>query len=83
MWLDCYFFACWHSESSSGSGYRGCKNQFSDVSWRSAYGIASTFFATAFAGVLFAAGKVVFQKSTLYTWGTNETRNIAQPTNHR
>lgn len=33
------------------------KTQFTDVSWRSAYGIAGTVIATAIAGVMFATGK--------------------------
>lgn len=33
------------------------KTQFSNISWRSAYGIAGTVIATALAGVQFAAGK--------------------------
>ena len=33
------------------------KTQFSDVSWRSAYGIAGTFLATTIAGIFFATGK--------------------------
>ena len=33
------------------------KTQFSNISWRSAYGIAGAVIATAIAGVLFAVGK--------------------------
>ena len=33
------------------------KTQFSNISWRSAYGIAGAVIATAIAGVLFALGK--------------------------
>ena len=33
------------------------KTQFSDVSWRSAYGIAGAVIATTIAGVMFATGK--------------------------
>lgn len=33
------------------------KTQFSNISWRSVYGIAGTAIATAIAGVLFAVGK--------------------------
>lgn len=33
------------------------KTQFSDISWRSAYGITGTFLATTIAGILFTAGK--------------------------
>ena len=33
------------------------KAQFSNISWRSVYGIAGTAIATAIAGVLFAVGK--------------------------
>lgn len=35
------------------------KTQFSNISWRSAYGIAGTVIATAIAGTLFAVGKTV------------------------
>lgn len=38
-------------------GIEIAKTQFSDVSWRSAYGIAGAIIATAVAGLLFAAGK--------------------------
>ena len=33
------------------------KTQFSNISWRSAYGIAGTFIATTIAGIFFATGK--------------------------
>ncbi|MBP3919442.1 MAG: hypothetical protein J6I50_09795 [Clostridia bacterium] len=38
-------------------GIEVAKTQFSDVSWRSAYGIAGTFIATTIAGIFFATGK--------------------------